>query len=90
MGYVHSSTVGWTYDSTLPDSHSAPCDPLYGFTTHSELYKKADPAYTGRFTVPVLWDKKKETIVSNESSDIIRMFYSACRYAYLRLQYGLY
>ena len=37
---------------------------------------KADPEYTGRFTVPTLWDKKRETIVSNESSEIIRMFYS--------------
>lgn len=35
---------------------------------------KADPEYKGRFTVPVLWDKKHNTIVNNESSDIIRMF----------------
>ena len=37
---------------------------------------KADPNYNGRYTVPVIWDKKKETIVSNESSEIIRMLYS--------------
>jgi putative glutathione S-transferase len=37
---------------------------------------KADPNYPGRYTVPVLWDKKKETIVSNESSEVIRMLYS--------------
>lgn len=36
---------------------------------------KADPGYEGRYTVPVLWDKVEETIVSNESSEIIRMFY---------------
>ena len=42
-----------------------------------DLYKKADPGYEGRFTVPVLWDKKMETIVNNESSEIIRIFYSA-------------
>lgn len=42
-----------------------------------DLYKKADPEYEGRFTVPALWDKKAETIVNNESSEIIRMFYSA-------------
>lgn len=42
-----------------------------------ELYYKADPEYEGRFTVPVLWDKRTETIVNNESSEIIRMFYSA-------------
>jgi putative glutathione S-transferase len=37
---------------------------------------KADPTYTGRYTVPVLWDKVNETIVSNESSEIIRMLYT--------------
>ena len=52
-------------------------DPLYGFTHLSELYFKASPSYSARFTVPVLWDKKTETIVSNESSEIIRMFYSS-------------
>ncbi|KAF2731324.1 hypothetical protein EJ04DRAFT_583809 [Polyplosphaeria fusca] len=51
-------------------------DPLYGFKWLSELYKKADASYEGRYLVPTLWDKKKETIVSNESSEIIRMFYS--------------
>lgn len=50
---------------------------MYGFKLHRELYLKADPNYTQRYTVPVLWDKKKETIVSNESSEIIRMLYSA-------------
>ncbi len=57
-------------------SFSAP-EPLYGFTHLYELYVKAKPDYTGRVTVPVLWDKKTETIVSNESSEIIRMFNSA-------------
>ncbi|KAJ6256149.1 hypothetical protein Dda_8984 [Drechslerella dactyloides] len=52
-------------------------DPLYGFTKLSELYYKADPNYEGRYTVPVLWDKKTQTIVNNESSEIIRMFYTA-------------
>ncbi len=42
-----------------------------------EIYTKADPEYSGRVTVPVLWDKKTETIVSNESSEIIRMLNSA-------------
>lgn len=42
-----------------------------------QVYVKADPHYTGRVTVPVLWDKKRNTIVSNESSEIIRMFNSA-------------
>jgi glutathionyl-hydroquinone reductase len=39
-----------------------------------EIYLKADPKYTGRITVPVLWDKQKQTIVNNESREIIRMF----------------
>ena len=51
-------------------------DPLYGFTQIRQLYFQAEPTYSGRFTVPVLWDKVHETIVSNESSEIIRMFYS--------------
>jgi len=51
-------------------------DPLYRFTLLKQLYLKADPEYQGRYTVPVLWDRKKETIVNNESSEIIRMFYS--------------
>ncbi|MDH3992691.1 MAG: glutathione S-transferase family protein, partial [Gammaproteobacteria bacterium] len=42
-----------------------------------QLYLKADANYEGRVTVPVLWDKQTETIVSNESSEIIRMFNSA-------------
>ena len=49
-------------------------DPLYGFDFMYQLYLKANPEYEGRVTVPVLWDKQTETIVSNESSEIIRMF----------------
>lgn len=52
-------------------------DPLYGRRFLYELYLKADASYEGRVTVPVLWDKQTETIVSNESSEIIRMFNSA-------------
>lgn len=51
-------------------------DPLYGFDYAYQLYLKADDQYEGRVTVPILWDKKTETIVSNESSEIIRMFNS--------------
>ena len=64
---------GWIFTG---NHGSAPKDPLYGFTKLSQLYYKADPDYAGRFTVPTLWDKKTETIVNNESSEIIRMFYS--------------
>lgn len=52
-------------------------DPLYGFEFLYQLYLKADPSYEGRVTVPVLWDKQTHTIVSNESSEIIRMFNEA-------------
>jgi putative glutathione S-transferase len=52
-------------------------EPLYDFNYAYQLYLKADSQYEGRVTVPILWDKKTETIVSNESSEIIRMFNSA-------------
>jgi putative glutathione S-transferase len=52
-------------------------DPLYGFDYAYQLYLKADPSYEGRVTVPILWDKHTQTIVSNESSEIIRMFNTA-------------
>jgi putative glutathione S-transferase len=52
-------------------------EPLYDFKYAYQLYLKADSQYEGRVTVPILWDKKTETIVSNESSEIIRMFNSA-------------
>lgn len=52
-------------------------EPLYGYTQQHQLYTHAKADYTGRVTVPVLWDKKLHTIVSNESSEIIRMFNSA-------------
>jgi putative glutathione S-transferase len=59
---------GWTF---------AEAEPVTGARYAWEVYTKADPAYTGRATVPILWDKKQNTIVSNESSEIIRMFNSA-------------
>ncbi|HLV48493.1 MAG TPA: glutathione S-transferase family protein [Aliidiomarina sp.] len=49
-------------------------DPIYNFSCVHQLYTKADPHYSGRVTIPILWDKKNQTIVSNESADIIRMF----------------
>jgi putative glutathione S-transferase len=64
---------GWTF---LKED-SATGDTLYGLDFLHQIYTKADPAYSGRVTVPVLWDKNEETIVSNESSEIIRMLNSA-------------
>lgn len=52
-------------------------DHLFGSDTLWQVYTRADPRYSGRVTVPVLWDKKRGTIVNNESSEIIRMFNSA-------------
>ncbi len=52
-------------------------DHLFGFDALWQVYTRADPTYSGRVTVPVLWDKQKNTIVSNESAEIIRMFNSA-------------
>ena len=52
-------------------------DPVNGAEALYEVYRAADPSYSGRVTVPVLWDKKAKTIVSNESAEIIRMFNSA-------------
>lgn len=52
-------------------------DLVNGKTYMHEIYTLADPAYTGRATVPVLWDRRTDTIFSNESTDIVRMFNSA-------------
>ncbi|RUR45119.1 glutathione S-transferase family protein [Vreelandella populi] len=52
-------------------------DSLNGARYLHELYSQADPTYTGRATVPVLWDKKTRTIVNNESADILRMLNNA-------------
>ena len=64
---------GWTFDKQTGSSG----DPLDGHTFMYQRYLADTPNYTGRVTVPVLWDKKLQRIVSNESSEIIRMFNSA-------------
>ncbi|WP_108651366.1 glutathione S-transferase family protein [Dongshaea marina] len=55
----------------------ATADPLYQSEFLYQIYLRARPDYSGRVTVPVLWDKQNQTIVSNESSEIIRMFNQA-------------
>ena len=65
---------GWTFSDDAPGTTG---DSLFGFEFLREIYLKADPAITTRVTVPVLWDKEREMIVSNESAEIIRMFNSA-------------
>lgn len=64
---------GWTF---APGEGVVP-DPLFNSRYMHELYARADPSYTGRASVPVLWDQHTQTIVNNESSEIIRMFNSA-------------
>eukprot|EP00741_Cyanophora_paradoxa_P002186 tig00000553_g2119.t1 len=63
---------GWTFDASDPDVVADP----RGSRRIKDLYYTADPNYVGKFTVPVLWDDKKRTIVNNESSEIIRMLNS--------------
>lgn len=65
---------GWTFDNTWP---GATGDRLYGSDFLHQIYSRSDPAATTRVTVPILWDKEREIIVSNESAEIIRMFNSA-------------
>ena len=57
---------GWEFSEALPD-------PLYGADHLRELYTRADPSFTGRVTVPVLWDREREMIVNNESAEILRI-----------------
>ncbi|WP_274627955.1 glutathione S-transferase family protein [Arvimicrobium flavum] len=64
---------GWTFRK----EDGATGDTLYGLDYLHQIYTKADPTYSGRVTVPVLWDKQRETIASNESSEIIRMLNEA-------------
>jgi glutathionyl-hydroquinone reductase len=65
--------TGWEFGS---EKGGTP-DQVNGKATLAEIYLVADPHYTGRVSVPVLWDKKRRTVVNNESSEIIRMLNSA-------------
>ena len=65
--HPHMLDQGWQFSEP---------EQLYGFTHMHKLYSKADPTYTGRVTVPVLWDRQQQTIVCNESAEIIRIFNS--------------
>jgi glutathionyl-hydroquinone reductase len=64
---------GWTFDK----SEGSTGDEVNGKSKLSEVYLLANPRYTGRVSVPVLWDRKRKTIVNNESPEIIRMLNSA-------------
>jgi len=66
---------GWTFGQE--DGEVDTRDTLFGSSRLYEVYQKADPLFSGRVTVPVLWDKSSGTIVNNESSEILRMLGSA-------------
>ena len=76
VSVVHPDMLadGWTF---ARDFDGATGDTLFGLPFLRDIYLRADPRISGRVTVPVLWDKMRATIVSNESSEIIRMFNSA-------------
>ena len=76
VSVVHPDMLdkGWTFEN---DFEGATGDDLYDAQYLSELYIKADPKISTSVTVPVLWDKKTEQIVNNESSEIIRIFNTA-------------
>ncbi len=63
--HPHMLADGWRFDAS---------EPLYGFTHAHQLYTRADAHYSGRVSVPILWDKQRKTIVNNESAEIIRIF----------------
>lgn len=69
----HMAEEGWTFSN----DEGVIADPIFNAPYLRDIYLKANKNYSGRVTVPVLWDKKTNTIVSNESSEIIRMFNNA-------------
>jgi putative glutathione S-transferase len=69
----HMGENGWTFEQ----GRGVTGDSLFGSQFLHQIYTRAEPTYSGRVTVPVLWDKQANTIVSNESSEIIRMLNSA-------------
>jgi putative glutathione S-transferase len=79
-GLISHSVVHWYMGDEGWTFADAPCvipDPNLGARTLRDVYRAADPAYSGKVTVPVLWDKQRATIVNNESAEILRMFNSA-------------
>ncbi|GAB7540552.1 glutathione S-transferase family protein [Cupriavidus sp. 8B] len=79
-GMISVSTVHWLMLGegwTFAEGPGVVPDTVNGARLLHQVYTAADPDYTGRVTVPVLWDKRRGTIVSNESSEIIRMFNTA-------------
>jgi putative glutathione S-transferase len=78
-------TEGWAYSQAIDDLK--PC--VDGVFRLYQIYAAADPKYTGKVTVPTLWDRERRTIVNNESSEIIRMFNSAFK-SWTDIEYDYY
>ena len=74
--HPHMLEHGWEFRACESGPFTAG-DPLFGSDYLHQVYTRAKPDYTGRVTVPVLWDKETGSLVSNESADIIRMLNSA-------------
>ena len=76
VSVVHPDMLadGWTFSTEF---EGATGDRLFGLPFLRDIYLRADPNASGRVTVPILWDKAQNTIVSNESAEIIRMLNSA-------------
>ena len=74
--HPHMLDNGWEFRDASTD-HGEFVDHLYGYEFAHQLYTSAKADYSGRVTVPILWDKQTQTIVNNESSEIIRIFNSA-------------
>ena len=73
MGFIFDSTV----DIKLYNGTKVPnYDSVNNCTCIRDIYHKAAPTYTGPYSLPILWDKKSSTIVSNDSLDIVKMFNS--------------
>ncbi|MFB6111164.1 MAG: glutathione S-transferase family protein [Halobacteriaceae archaeon] len=70
----HRIDQGWEFD---PQKDGCTTDPIHGADYLREVYVAAEPEYTGRVTVPVLWDRREETIVNNESEEIIKQLATA-------------
>ena len=79
VSVVHTDMLddGWTFEDQDAGAFGRTGDALMGKRFLREIYLEADPRASGRVTVPVLWDRARRTIVSNESAEIIRMLNSA-------------
>ncbi|XP_020591801.1 uncharacterized protein LOC110032492 [Phalaenopsis equestris] len=70
---VTDEHIGWVFPVSSTEEPGADPDPWNGAKSIRELYELASSSYSGKYTVPVLWDKQLKTIVNNESAEIIRM-----------------